>query len=117
MLKYNGIEVSDLSVHTLDNQQYVTVKKKLNVENENVMPYVILGYYKLNDDRIAEITLNDTTDRDNLNYSGFEEVVKILQSAKYDSVKDGEYKYWTLSLEKVLKELYGEEETEENIEQ
>lgn len=114
MLKYNGNDVSNLYIHTLDDQQYVTVKKKVN--DENVMPYVLLGYCKLNDNRIAEITLNDTIDENSFNYGGFEEVVKILQSAKYDSAKDAEYKYWTLSLEKTLKELYGEDATSEKVE-
>ena len=108
--KHEGYDVSELKVHTLNDQQYVTVNRKMG--DNAILKNVLLGYCRLNDNRLAEIMLNDSIDTSRLNYAGFESAVKILQSAEYDSAKDEEYNYWTLSLKKPLQELYGEESTE-----
>ena len=110
ILKFKGFDVSDLHVHTVDGIQYITMKRKM-AEN-SMIPYMILGYYKPNNSQICEIMINDSIDGNNLNYHAFEEVVKMLKSAKYDQTKDEKYHYTSLTFKGTLQALYGEEETE-----
>ena len=113
ILRFKGFDISDGVVHTLNNEKYITFERKMS--DESLVSYLLFGFYKPNDNQICEIMLSDSVNR--FNYDAFAKVVKVLHDAEYDSEKDSQYDYATLTLKGTLKELYGEEETEENIEQ
>lgn len=114
VLRFKGFDISDAVVHVLDDRQYVTFERRMS--DDSLVPYVLFGYYKTNDSQICEIMLNDNIDVNKYNYDAFERVVKLLSDAEYDSEKDKEYHYVSLTLKGTLQALYGEEATSEKVE-